>query len=64
VYVSGLIRPGERKSIEPMADRLASDHHDRLYHFISDGIRDAGLIASASITSKVDRCNASIDTPS
>lgn len=42
VYVSGLIGPGDRKSIEPMAERLAPDHYDRLHHFISDGIWDAG----------------------
>ncbi|KRA61122.1 IS701 family transposase [Agrobacterium sp. ST15.13.013] len=41
VYVSGLIGPGDRKSIEPMAERLAPDHYDRLHHFISDGIWDA-----------------------
>jgi SRSO17 transposase len=42
VYVSGLIGPGDRKSIEPMAERLAPDRYDRLHHFISDGIWDAG----------------------
>lgn len=41
VYISGLIGPGDRKSIEPMAERLAPDHYDRLHHFISDGIWDA-----------------------
>jgi SRSO17 transposase len=42
VYISGLIGPGDRKSIEPMAERLAPEHYDRLHHFISDGIWDAG----------------------
>ena len=42
VYISGLIGPGDRKSIEPMAERLAPDRYDRLHHFISDGIWDAG----------------------
>jgi len=42
VYVSGLIGPGDRKSIEPMAERLAPDRYDRLHHFISDGIWEAG----------------------
>lgn len=28
--------------VRPMADRLAPDHYDRLHHFISDGIWDAG----------------------
>jgi SRSO17 transposase len=37
VYVSGLIGPGDRKSIQPMAERLALGSHDRLHHFISSG---------------------------
>ena len=31
LYVAGLIGPGERKSIEPMAARLAPDRYDRLH---------------------------------
>lgn len=38
VYVSGLIGPGDRKSIEPMAERFAPGQYDRLHHFISDGL--------------------------
>jgi SRSO17 transposase len=41
LYVAGLIGPGERKSMEPMAARLAPDHYDRLHHFISAGVWDA-----------------------
>lgn len=40
LYVSGLIGPGDRKSIEPMAARLAPDRYDRLHHFISSGVWD------------------------
>lgn len=42
VYVAGLIGPGERKSIEPIASRLAPNRYDRLHHFICDGVWDAG----------------------
>ena len=42
LYVSGLLGPGERKSIEPMAARLVPDRYDRLHHFISSGVWDAG----------------------
>jgi SRSO17 transposase len=42
VYVAGLIGPGERKSVEPMAARLVPDRYDRLHHFISSGVWDAG----------------------
>ncbi len=41
LYVSGLIGPGDRKSIEPMAERFAPGQYDRLHHFISDGVWDA-----------------------
>ena len=41
LYVAGLIGPGDRKSIAPMAARIAPDGYDRLHHFISDGIWDA-----------------------
>jgi SRSO17 transposase len=41
LYISGLIGPGERKSMEPMAERLALAQYDRLHHFISDGMWDS-----------------------
>ena len=40
-YVSGLIGPGDRKSIQPMAERLAAGDYDQLHHFIAAGIWDA-----------------------
>ena len=42
LYVSGLIGPGDRKSIEPMARRLALGGCDQLHHFIAAGVWDAG----------------------
>ena len=41
VYVAGLIGPGDRKSIQPMAQRLAAGDYDQLHHFIAAGIWDA-----------------------
>ena len=41
LYVSGLIGPGDRKSIQPMSDRLAPGDYDQLHHFIADGMWDA-----------------------
>ena len=41
LYVSGLIGPGDRKSIAPMAERLALGDYDQLHHFIADGVWDA-----------------------
>jgi len=40
LYVAGLIGPGERKSVGPMAERVAPGHYDRLHHFVSDGLWD------------------------
>jgi len=44
LYVAGLIGPGERKSMEPIAARLAPGHYDRLHHFISSGVWDASSL--------------------
>ncbi|MGL4288886.1 MAG: IS701 family transposase, partial [Phreatobacter sp.] len=40
LYVSGLIGPGERKSMQPMAARLAAGDYDQLHHFVAAGIWD------------------------
>ena len=39
LYVSGLIGPGDRKSIQPMAKRLGEC--DQLHHFIAAGVWNA-----------------------
>jgi SRSO17 transposase len=44
LYVSGLIGPGDRKSIAPMAKRLSLGESDQLHHFIAAGIWDATLL--------------------
>jgi SRSO17 transposase len=44
LYVSGLIGPGDRKSIQPMAQRLALGECDQLHHFIAAGIWDAAPV--------------------
>lgn len=47
--VAGLIGPGERKSIQPMAERLGLGGHDRLHHFVSAGVWDAAPIEAALV---------------
>src|SRR3546814_3966981 len=37
--VAGLIGPGDRKSIQPMAARTGEVGYDRLHHFIGAGLR-------------------------
>ena len=44
LYVSGLIGPGDRKSIQPMAERLALSEYDQLHHFIAAGVWDAAPV--------------------
>jgi SRSO17 transposase len=41
LYVAGLIGPGDRKSVQPMAERLAPGDYDQLHHFVADGVWDA-----------------------
>src|SRR5215217_2750305 len=54
LYVSGLIGPGDRKSIAPMAKRLALGECDRLHHFIAAGIWDAAPL-EAELLVQADR---------
>lgn len=39
-YIAGLIGPGDRKSVQPMAARDVDVSYDRLHHFIGSGIWD------------------------
>ena len=38
--MAGLIGPGERKSVGPMAERLVPSDYDQLHHFVSAGVWD------------------------
>lgn len=40
-YIAGLIGPGDRKSIQPMAARDDGVNYDQLHHFIGSGVWDA-----------------------
>src|SRR3954449_925568 len=40
LYVAGLIGPGERKSVQPMASRTPAADYDQLHHFVGAGIWD------------------------
>ena len=40
-YVAGLIGAGDRKSVQPMAERDAEVDYDQLHHFIASGAWDA-----------------------
>jgi SRSO17 transposase len=42
LYLRGLLGPGERKSVQPMAARLGLSGHDQLQHFIASPAWDDG----------------------
>lgn len=41
-YVEGLIGPGDRKSVQPMAMRAPGIGYDQLHHFIGGALWDSG----------------------
>src|SRR6478736_4729277 len=44
LYVSGLIGPGDRKSVQPMAKRLVLGEYDQLHHFMAAGVWEASPV--------------------
>jgi SRSO17 transposase len=54
VYVRGLLGPGERKSVQPMAARVAPADCDQLHHFISSPAWQTAPLA-AVLTREADR---------
>jgi SRSO17 transposase len=54
LYVAGLIGPGDRKSVQPMADRLVPGEYDRLHHFVADGAWNAAPL-EAELLAQADR---------
>lgn len=53
-YVAGLIGPGDRKSVQPMAARFAPGDYDQLHHFIAAGVWDAAPL-EAELLVQADR---------
>ena len=50
----GLIGPGERKSIQPMAERFAAGEYDLLHYFIADGVWGAAPLET-ELLNQADR---------
>jgi SRSO17 transposase len=46
-YVAGLIGPGDRKSVQPLAARDGAVSYDQLHHFVASGIWDAAPLEIA-----------------
>jgi len=53
-YVAGLIGPGDRKSIQPMAARDGGVSYDQLHHFVANGVWDAAPLEKA-LLAEADR---------
>src|SRR6266516_4129946 len=60
LYVTGLIGPGDRKSIQPMAERLAPGDYDQLHHFVAAGVWDAAPLETELLV-QADRLVGSSD---
>ena len=54
LYIAGLIGPGDRKSVQPMATRFAPGDYDQLHHFIAAGVWDAAPL-EAELLTQADR---------
>ncbi len=54
LYVAGLIGPGDRKSVQPMATRLGTEAYDQLHHFVAAGVWDATPL-EAELLAQADR---------
>ena len=46
-YIAGLIDPGDRKSVQPMAARAGEVSYDQLDHFVAAGVWDSALLEAA-----------------
>jgi hypothetical protein len=53
-YIAGLIGPGDRKSVQPMAARDNGVSYDQLHHFIGSGVWDAAPLEAALLV-EVDK---------
>jgi SRSO17 transposase len=54
LYVAGLIGPGDRKSVQPMAARAGDIGYDRLHHFVAAGVWDS-VPLEAALLKEADR---------
>ena len=53
-YIAGLIGPGDRKSVQPMAARGGEFGYDQLHHFVADGVWDSAPL-EAVLQKEADR---------
>jgi SRSO17 transposase len=54
LYIAGLIGPGDRKSVQPMAARVGDVGYDQLHHFVAAGVWDR-VPLEATLLKEADR---------
>ena len=54
LYIAGLIGPGDRKSVQPMAARAGDVSYDQLHHFVAAGVWDSAPL-EAVLLKEADR---------
>ena len=54
LYIAGLIGPGDRKSVQPMAARVGEVGYDQLHHFVAAGVWDSFPL-EAALLKEADR---------
>lgn len=54
LYIAGLIGPGDRKSVQPMAARAEAVGYDQLHHFVAAGVWDSAPL-EAALLKEADR---------
>ncbi len=47
LYIAGLIGPGDRKSVQPMATRTGDVGYNQLHHFVAAGVWDSVSLEAA-----------------
>jgi SRSO17 transposase len=53
-YIAGLIGPGDRKSVQPMAARADEVGYDQLHHFVASGVWNSAPL-EAALLKEADR---------
>ena len=54
LYIAGLIGPGDRKSVQPIAARAGDVGYDQLHHFVAAGVWDSAPL-EAALLKEADR---------
>jgi SRSO17 transposase len=58
LYIAGLIGPGDRKSVQPMAARAGDVSYDQLHHFVAAGVWDSAPLEAVLLQEALFRPNA------